>query len=191
MPEIIPEAISPNKNLPYIYDTKQVNENEINITDLVSFTYLSSTQRNVLVAMIRSMTSDHVRTDKEIAEIAECHEHTVQNCKHNVHFLNCLLQITKELSRYDTPEIVKSIKKKALEGSVRAQELYLRYNGAYVPRSQAEVATMSLNSKNRLNTGDAISEFVAALCDNGWNIQRILSSVEEAYLKLKEQNRVI
>ena len=163
------------------------------VSNLTSFAYLTQPQRIVLIKMIEAMTSDLVYTDTEIAENAGVSVQTVKNCRHNAHFLSCLSQATKQFAKSEVPVFINKLKEIALskKGSVKALDLLIRYTADFIPKSQIETENRSLNANVNLNSADALSEFVALLCDKGWNIQRIHDEVDRAYTELKQQNRVI
>jgi hypothetical protein len=162
------------------------------ITNLQSFAYLTQKQKIVLNVMIEGMTTDLVQTDRGIAEKAQVHPDTVRQCRHNVHFLSCLSQATQQLTKSEVPLFVQKLKEIALKkGSVKAIDLLLRYTGDFVPKSQLETKSQSINANINFNTADGISEFVTILCSQGWNIDRIHAEIDEAYQRLKEQSAVV
>jgi hypothetical protein len=161
------------------------------ITNLTSFAYLTQTQKIILVAMIEGMTSDLSYTDVDIATKSGVSTKSVQNCRHNAHFLDCLSQATKQLAKSRTPETVNAIRKAINKGSVRAMDLMLRYTGDYVQKNQVETKSQNLNISANIGTGDAIEEFVALLSDKGMSLERIIDAVTTAYHSLREQQRVM
>lgn len=135
--------------------------------------------------------SDLVLTDVDIAEKAGVDRNTVRYARRNANFLACLKEITLADASNNAPEIIAAMKKSALNGSVRAQETYLRVTGVYTPKSQLETKSQNLNISAKINAEDAIGEFVSLLCDRGWNRDRIHAEIDRVYNELKEQGRVI
>ena len=170
-------------------DAQQYTDNII--ANLTSYAYLTQPQKIVLVKMIESITSDLAYTDVEIANRAGVSVSTVKNCRQNAHFLSCLSESTRNQMKSEAPEVIRAIKKKAIEGSVRAQDLFIRYTGDFIPKSQVESKSQNLNKNINLNAGEAIGDFVALLCDKGWNRDRIHEEIDRVYDELKEQGRVI
>ena len=79
------------------------------ISNLSSFAYLTAIQRIVLIKMIEAMTSDLVHTDVEIAKLCDVSPDTVLNCRHNAHFLSCLSQATKNITKSDVPLFINKL----------------------------------------------------------------------------------
>ena len=161
------------------------------ITDLTSFAYLTQTQKIILVAMIEGITDDLSYTDVDVAKKSGVSTKSVQNCRHNAHFLDCLSQATKQVAKSRTPETVNAIRHAIQKGSVRAMDLMLRYTGDYVPKSQVETKNQNFNLSAAIGTGDPIEEFVALLSDKGMSLERIIDAVTQAYRTLREQQRVM
>lgn len=164
-----------------------------NLANLEHFAYLNPIQQRVLAIMLESMTSDLVRTDTEIAEIAGISRTTVYNCRHNAHFLDCLSQATRNIAKSEVPQLINKLKEIALKkGSVRAVDLLIRYTGDFIPTSRNENLNATIKAGTQsVSVSESISDVVARLCDLGYSIQRIHESIEEAYTKLKAENRVI
>ena len=172
-----------------ITDLAEIDQSHV--SELIHFAYLTQTQKVVLAVMIDGMTTDLIYTDMEIAEKAGVGIATVKRAKINAHFLECLCQATKNIAKSHVPQVVKSLEKKALDGSVRAMELMMRYSGDYTPKSQLESKSQNVNISAKINASDAIGEFVALLCDKGWNKARILDEINRVYDQLKEQGRIV
>lgn len=181
---------SPKSNLPQLADQADFDKNDL--ANLVDFVYLTQIQKIVLKTMIEGMTSDLVRTDTEIAEKAQVHVNTVRNCRNNAHFLACLSQYTKNLTKSRVSLYINALEKSALKGSVKAADLLIRYTGDFIPTSRNENLNATIKTGTQsVSVSDSISDVVARLCDLGYSIQRIHESIDEAYTKLKAENRVI
>ena len=163
----------------------------VTISNLTQFAHLTQIQKIVLATMIEGMTTDLIYTDTEIAEKAGVARKTVYDCKMNAHFLACLSEATKNLTKSQAPAALIALKDKALSGNVRAIDLLLKYTGDYIPKQQIESKSQNLNISAKINAGDAIGEFVALLCDKGWNKERIINEIDQVYDQLKEQGRIV
>jgi len=131
------------------------------------------------------------KKQQQIADLAGVSRTTVQNCKRNLHFLACISEITKTTAKYDVPDVVRSIKAKALEGSVRAQELFLRYTGDYVPTARNENLNATITPKGKEDAVDAIEGFVALLSGEwGYSLERIVEAVSNAHARLKGEQTI-
>ena len=170
-------------------DTAQYQDETIQ--NLQAYALLTNLQKKVLVIMLEHLESDLDMSDAAIAARAECHPDTVRNCRYNAHFLTCLSEATRNIMKSQAPQVVKALKKNALEGSVRAQDLFIRYTGDYIPKQQIESKSQNLNISAKINAVDAIGEFVALLCDKGWNKERIINEIDQVYDQLKEQGRIV
>lgn len=179
----------PKPNLPHLYDQADFDNDDL--ANLIDFAYLNANQRIVLRVMIESMTTDLTHTDAEIAEKAQVHVNTVRYCRNNAHFLACLSQYTRNITKSKVNLYIQALEKSALKGSVRAADLLIRYTGDFIPTSRNE--NLNANISNRqpnMNLSEAVSEFVAQLADKGMSLERIHEEVEKAYLSLRDQQRI-
>jgi hypothetical protein len=161
------------------------------ISNLTHFAYLTQVQKIILVTMLEGMTTDLIYTDTEIAEKAGVARKSVYDCKQNAHFLACLSEATKNITKSEAPKALLALKQKAFSGNVRAIDLLIRYTGDFIPKSQVESKSQSINANISLNSADAIGEFVSILYSQGWNIERIHAEIDEAYQRLKSQSAVV
>jgi hypothetical protein len=142
--------------------------------------------------MIESMTTNLVHTDAEIAEKAQVHVNTIRYCRTNAHFLACLSQYTRNLTKSKVSLYIQALEKSALKGSVRAADLLIRYTGDFIPTNRNENlnATIQTKASQNMNLDEAITEFVAQLADKGKNLAQIHEAVDKAYLSLRDQQRI-
>ncbi len=162
------------------------------LQNLTHYHQLTDNQRSILYFTIEGITSDLNYTDAEIADYAGVSPRSVAYAKHNAHFLSCLSEITRQHAKSHIANVVKAIEKKAIEGSVRAQELLIRYTGDYTPTQRNENLNASIKAGQNMSTGDVISDFVSMLCNNsGWHIDKILEEIRKAYDKLKSEGNVV
>ena len=171
-------------------DDQQYNAETI--ASLTQYHYLTDNQKSVLYFYLQEISSDLNHTDQEIAEMAGVSRTTITNCKNNAHFLACLSEFTRNNAKSHVPKVIKALEKKAIEGSVRAQELLIRYTGDYIPQQRNQNVNLDLNKAQGMATGDVISDFVSMLCNNsGWHIEKIIEEIRRAYDKLKSEGNVV
>jgi DNA-binding CsgD family transcriptional regulator len=161
------------------------------LVNLGHYAYLTPIQKLVLSIVVEGITSDLYYTDEQIAEKAQISRNSVVNCRHNVHYLDCLREATISNAQNKSPVILAALEKTAMKGSVRAQLGYLEITGIYTKKLQTESINKNLNINANIGTGDAIEEFVALLSDKGMSLERIVEAVTTAYHSLREQQRVM
>ena len=178
-----------NTTIPALYDHDDFeNDDLVNLSD---FAYLTQIQRIVLKTMINGMCSDLVRTDTELAEIAQVNPKTIKNCRNNAHFLACLSQYTRNLTKSKVSLYIQALEKSALKGSVRAADLLIRYTGDFIPTNRSENLNATIPTRPaNMNLSEAVSEFVAQLADKGLSLERIIEEVQKAYQSLRDQQRI-
>jgi len=189
MSEIMPTN-QVNTTIPALYDHADFDNDDL--VNLYDFAYLTQIQRIVLKTMIEGMSSDLVRTDTEIAEIAQVNPKTIKNCRNNAHFLACLSQYTKNITKSKVSLYIQALEKSALKGSVRAADLLIRYTGDFIPTNRSENlnATIQTKANMNMNLSEAVTEFVAQLSDKGLSLDRIVEEVTTAYQSLRDQQRI-
>jgi len=180
---------APKPNLPQLFDHADFDIEAI--TNLTHYAYLTPTQRIVLIIMSESMCSDLLYTETEIAEKAGVSRKTITNCKHNAHFLDCLSQITKNIAKSHIQHTVKALQKAVEKGNIRAIDLMMRYTGDFIPTQRNENLNATIPTRPaNMNLSEAVSEFVAQLADKGLSLERIHDAIDEAYLALRDQQRI-
>ena len=185
-----PTDMAQQINPSHLLDTAKY-DSEI-LQSLAHYHQLNDNQKSILYFTIEGITSDLNYTDANIAEYAGVSLRTVAYAKHNAHFLSCLSEITRQHAKSHIANVVKAIEKKAIEGSVRAQELLIRYTGDYIPQQRNQNVNLDLNKAQSMATGDVISDFVSMLCNNsGWHIDKIIEEIRRAYDKLKSEGNVV
>ena len=175
--------------LPELHNSSNFQPDEL--VNLQHYALLTNHQKTILKIMSDAILSDLILTDSEIADRAGIDRNTVRYARRDANFLACLREITLADAANNAPEVLQAMKKSAIKGSVRAQETYLRVTGVYTPKTQLESKSQNLNISAKINAGDAIGEFVALLCDKGWNKERIINEIDQVYDQLKEQGRIV